>query len=137
MSKLQPFNEGDIVHKGDLLFQIDSRPYQHAYEQAVGQLEQAKANQQLQEVTFTRQQRLRDTGVIAKEDYDTALSNKNQAKAQVVSAQAAVDSAALNLEFTRVTAPIDGRVSRQLVHIGNLVQADSTELTTVVSVDPV
>ena len=132
-----PFREGDIVHKGDLLFQIDPRPYQHAYEQAIGQLQQAKANQQLQEVTFTRQQRLRDTGVIAKEDYDTALSNKNQAKAQVVSAQAAVDSAALNLEFTRVTAPIDGRVSRQLVDIGNLVQADTTELTMVVSVDPI
>jgi multidrug efflux pump subunit AcrA (membrane-fusion protein) len=64
-----PFNEGDIVHKGDVLFQIDPRPYQHAYEQAVGQLQQAKANQQLQEVTFTRQQKLRDTAVIAKEDY--------------------------------------------------------------------
>jgi membrane fusion protein, multidrug efflux system len=131
------FSEGDIVHKGDLLFQIDPRPYQHAYEQAVGQLAQAKANQQLQDVTFTRQQRLRETGVIAKEDYDTALSNKNQAGAQVVSAQAAVDSAALNLELTHVTSPISGRVSRQLVNIGNLVQADSTELTTVVSVDPI
>lgn len=57
-----PFSEGEIVHKGDLLFQIDPRPYQHAYEQAVAQLQQATANQQLQEVTFTRQQRLRDTG---------------------------------------------------------------------------
>src|ERR1700756_5237131 len=132
-----PFKEGDMVHKGDLLFQIDPRPYQHAYEQAVGQLQQAKANQQLQEVTFTRQQKLRETGVIAKEDYDTALSNKYQANAQVVSAQAAVDSAALNLEFTRVTSPIDGRVSRQLVNIGNLVQADTAELTKVVSVDPI
>jgi multidrug efflux pump subunit AcrA (membrane-fusion protein) len=73
---------------GDLLFQIDPRPYQHAYEQAVGQLQQAQANQQLQDVTFARQQRLRETGVIAKEDYDTALSNKGQAAAQVVSAQA-------------------------------------------------
>jgi RND family efflux transporter MFP subunit len=132
-----PFSEGDIVHKGDLLYQIDPRPYQHAYEQAIGQLQQAKANQQFQEVTFARQQRLRDTGVIAKEDYDTALSNKNQAEAQVVAAQAAVDSAALNLEFTRVISPINGRVSRQLVHIGNLVQADTTELTTVVSIDPI
>ena len=132
-----PFKEGNLVHKGDLLFQIDPRPYQHAYEQAVGQLKQAKANQQLQDITFTRQQRLRGTGVIAKEDFDTALSNKNQAEAQVVAAQAAVDSAALNLEFTHVTSPISGRVSRQLVNIGNLVQADSTELTTVVSVDPI
>ncbi|HWC15970.1 MAG TPA: efflux RND transporter periplasmic adaptor subunit, partial [Terriglobales bacterium] len=132
-----PFSEGDIVHKGDLLFQIDPRPYQHAYEQAVGQLQQAKANQRLQEVTFSRQEKLRDTAVIAKEDYDIALSNRNQAEAQVGSSQAAVDSAALNLEFTRVTSPIDGRVSRQLVNIGNLVQADTTELTTVVSVDPI
>jgi RND family efflux transporter MFP subunit len=132
-----PFKEGDIVHKGDLLFQIDPRPYQHAYEQAVGQLQQARANQQLQDVTFARQQRLRETGVIAKEDYDTALSNKNQAAAQVISAQAALDSAQLNLEFTHVTSPIDGRVSRQLVNIGNLVKADSTQLTTIASIDPI
>src|SRR6266403_166572 len=132
-----PFKEGDIVHKGDLLFQIDPRPYQDAYDQAVGQLQQAQANQQLQDATFARQQRLRETGVIAKEDYDTALSNKNQATAQVVSAQAARNSAQLNLEFTHVTSPIDGRVSRQLVNIGNLVQADSTPLTTVVSIDPI
>jgi RND family efflux transporter MFP subunit len=132
-----PFKEGDIVHKGDLLFQIDPRPYQHAYEQAVGQLQEAQANQQLQNVTFERQQRLRETGVIAKEDYDTALSNKSQSAAQVTSAQAALDSARLNLEFTHVTAPIDGRVSRQLVNIGNLVQADPTQLTTIVSIDPI
>ena len=132
-----PFKEGDIVHKGDLLFQIDPRPYQDAYEQTVGQLQQAQANQQLQNVTFERQQRLRETGVIAKEDYDTALSNKNQAAAQVISAQAALNSARLNLEFTHVTSPIDGRVSRQLVNIGNLVQADSTQLTTIVSIDPI
>ena len=132
-----PFKEGDLVHQGDLLFQIDPRPYQDAYDQAVGQLQQAQANQQLQDVTFARQQRLRETGVIAKEDYDTALSNKNTAAAQVVSAQAARNSAQLNLEFTHVTSPIDGRVSRQLVNIGNLVQADSTRLTTIVSIDPI
>src|SRR5258706_1277327 len=132
-----PFKEGDLVHKGDLLFQIDPRPYQHAYEQAVGQLQQAQANQQLQDATFARQQRLREMRVIASEDYDTALSNKNQATAQVIAAQAARDSARLNLEFTHVTSPIGGRVSRQLVNIGNLVQADSTHLTTIVSIDPI
>jgi membrane fusion protein, multidrug efflux system len=131
-----PFKEGDIVHTGDLLFQIDPRPYQDAYDQAVGQLKQAQANQQLQDLTFVRQDHLRQTGVIAKEDYDTAVSNKSQAAAQVISAKAAVNSAQLNLEFTRVISPIDGRVSRQLVNIGNLVQADSTQLTTVVSIDP-
>jgi RND family efflux transporter MFP subunit len=132
-----PFKEGDIVHKGDLLFQIDPRPYQDAYDQAVGQLKQAQANKQLQDATFERQDHLRQTGVIAKEDYDTAVSNKSQAAAQVVSAQAAVNSAQLNLEFTHVTSPIDGRASRQLVNIGNLVQADATQLTTVVSIDPI
>jgi RND family efflux transporter MFP subunit len=132
-----PFKEGDLVHKGDLLFQIDPRPYQHACEQAVGQLRQAQANRELQDVTFARQQRLRETGVIAKEDYDTAFSNKNQAAAQAIAAQAALSSAQLNLEFTHVTSPIDGRVSRQLVNLGNLVQADSTQLTTIVSIDPI
>jgi multidrug efflux system membrane fusion protein len=132
-----PFKEGDIVHKGDLLYQIDPRPYQDVYDQALGQLKQAQANLQLQEVTYERQSRLQQTNVIAKEDYDTALSNKNQAAAQVISAQAAVNAAQLNLEFTRVVSPIDGRVSRQLVNIGNLVQADSTQLTTIVSLDPI
>jgi RND family efflux transporter MFP subunit len=132
-----PFKEGEIVHKGDLLYQIDPRPYQDAYDQALGQLKQAQANQQLQDLTFERQQRLQQSNVIAKEDYDTAFSNKNQAAAQVISAQAAIKAAELNLEFTRVTSPIDGRVSRQLVNIGNLVQADSTQLTTIVSVDPI
>jgi membrane fusion protein, multidrug efflux system len=132
-----PFKEGDMVHKGDLLYQVDPRPYQDAYDQALGQLKQAQANQQLQEVTYARQAHLQQTNVIAKEDYDTALSNKNQAAAQVISAQAAVNAAQLNLEFTRVVSPIDGRVGRQLVNIGNLVQADSTQLATVVSVDPI
>jgi membrane fusion protein, multidrug efflux system len=132
-----PFKEGDLVHKGDLLFQIDPRPYQHANDQAVGQLQQAQANRQLQDATFARQQRLRELRVIANEDYDTALSSKNTAAAQVVSAQAALNSAQLNLEFTHVTSPINGRVSRQLVNIGNLVQANSTELTTIVSIDPI
>jgi multidrug efflux system membrane fusion protein len=132
-----PFKEGDMVHKGDLLYQIDPRPYQDVYDQALGQLKQAQANHQLQEVTYQRQAHLQQTNVIAKEDYDTALSNKNQAAAQVISAQAAVNAAQLNLEFTRVVSPIDGRVGRQLVNIGNLVQADSTQLTTIVSIDPI
>jgi RND family efflux transporter MFP subunit len=99
------FKEGDIVHKGDLLYQIDPRAFQDAYDQALAQLKQAQANQQLRDVTFERQQRLRESNVIAKEDYDTALSNKNQAAAQVISAQAAVNAARLNLEFTRLTSP--------------------------------
>lgn len=132
-----PFKEGDLVRTGDLLFQIDPRPYQDAYDQAVGQLERARANEKLQDITFKRQERLQATGVIAKEDYDTAQSNKSTAAGDVIAAQAEVNAAKLNLEFTHVISPIDGRVSRQLVNIGNLVQADSTRLMTVLSIDPI
>jgi membrane fusion protein, multidrug efflux system len=131
------FRAGDRVYKGDLLFVIDPRPYQAALDQANAQLRQAQANQQLQEANFARQDRLRQSGVIAKEDYDTALSNRNQAAAQVLSNSAAVESAKLNLTFTQVTSPITGRISREQVTVGNLVQADSTLLTNIVSVDPI
>ena len=131
------FRAGDMVNKGDLLFVIDPRPYQAVLDQANAQLRQAEANQQLQDANFARQDRLRQTGVIAKEDFDTALSNKNQAAAQVLAAQAAVESAKLNLTFTQVTSPVIGRISREQVTVGNLVQADSTLLTNIVSVDPI
>ena len=65
-----PFKEGDLVHQGDLLFQIDPRPYQDAYDHAVAQLQRAQASQKLHDITFERQERLQSTGVIAKEDYD-------------------------------------------------------------------
>ena len=103
-----PFKEGDLVRTGDLLFQIDPRPYQDAYDQAVGQLERARANEKLQDITFKRQERLQATGVIAKEDYDTAQSNKSTAAGDVIAAQAEVNGAKLNLEFTHVISPIDG-----------------------------
>src|SRR6476660_6652007 len=117
------FRAGDLVNKGDLLFVIDPRPYQAALDQASAQLRQAEANQQLQEANFARQDKLRQTGVIAKEDFDTALSNKSQAAAQVLAGQAAVESAKLNLTFTQVTSPIIGRIGRAQVTVGNLVQA--------------
>jgi RND family efflux transporter MFP subunit len=131
------FKAGDRVYKGDLLFVIDPRPYQAALDQAQANLRQALANQQLQEANFARQDRLRQSGVIAKEDYDTALSNKNQAAAQVLANTAAVETAKLNLGFTQVTSPVTGRISREQVTVGNLVQADSTLLTNIVSIDPI
>jgi multidrug efflux system membrane fusion protein len=131
------FRAGDSVNKGDLLFVIDPRPYQAVLDQAKAQQRQAEANQQLQDANFARQDRLRQTGVIAKEDYDTALSNKNQAVASVLAAQAAVESAQLNLTFTQIISPIRGVISRELVTVGNLVQTDTTLLTNIVSVDPI
>jgi RND family efflux transporter MFP subunit len=131
------FKAGDLVNRGDLLFVIDPRPYQATLDQAKAQQREAEANQLLQDANFARQDRLRQTGVIAKEDYDTAVSNKSQAAARVLAAQASVESAQLNLTFTQVTSPIRGRISRELVTVGNLVQADTTLLTNIVSVDPI
>jgi RND family efflux transporter MFP subunit len=81
------FRAGDMVNKWDLLFVIDPRPFRAVQDQAEAQLRQAQANQQLQDANFARQDKLRQTGVIAREDFDTALSNKNQAAAQVLAAQ--------------------------------------------------
>jgi RND family efflux transporter MFP subunit len=131
------FRAGDTVNKGDLLFVIDPRPYQAALDQAQAQEREAEANQQLQDANFARQDKLRQTGVIAKEDFDTALSNKNQAVARVLAAKASVESAQLNLTFTQVISPIRGMISREQVTVGNLVQTDTTLLTNIVSVDPI
>src|SRR5580704_6838737 len=131
------FKAGDLVNKGDLLFVIDPRPYQAVLDQAQAQQRDAEADQQLQDANFARQERLRQTGVIAKEDFDTALSNKNRAAARVLEARASVESAQLNLTFTQITSPIAGRISREQVTVGNLVQADTTLLTNIVSVHPI
>ena len=86
---------------------------------------------------FTRAQQLFQNKVTSKEEYDTSVAGRNQAEAEFAQAQASVNSAQLNMDFTEVKSPILGRISRQLVTRGNLVQADSTVLTTVVSVDPI
>ncbi len=132
-----PFKEGNIVKKDDLLYVIDPRPYQAALDQAAGQLKQAQAQQELNARNFTRAETLNATKVSSKEEFDQAATNRNQAEAQVATAQAAVDAAKLNLEFTQVKSPIGGRVSRQDVTVGNLVSSDSTVLTNIVSVDPI
>ena len=132
-----PFKEGTIVKKDDLLFVIDPRPYQAALEQAQGQFKQAQAQKELNDRNFTRAEKLQATNVSSKEEYDTAASARNQSDAAVATAQAAQDAAQLNLEFTQVKSPINGRVSRYDVTIGNLVANDSTVLTNIVSVDPI
>ena len=132
-----PLKEGDVVKKGDLLFLIDPRPSQAALDQAVGQLNLAQSALNLAEENFKRAQELRATKVSSRQDFDIALTTRNQATSQLVSAKAAVETAQLNLDFTRITAPVEGRVSRAAVTVGNLVQADNTLLTTIVSVDPI
>ncbi len=131
------FKAGDVVDKDDLLFVIDPRPYQAILDQAQAQLRQADAQRGLQQANFERSDRLRQTGVISKEEYDSSVSQKNVAEAQYVAAQAAVNSAQLNVTFTKLTSPIRGRIGRELVTIGNLVQADNTLLTNIVRIDPI
>ena len=131
------FKDGQLVKPGDVLFVIDPRPYQDVLDQDKANLQSADAQRQLKEANFARAQRLFQSNVTAKEEYDTSVAQKNQAEAEFAQARASVNSAALNVEFTEVKSPIEGRISRQLVTRGNLVQADSTVLTKVVSVNPI
>ena len=131
------FSDGQLVQPGDLLFVIDRRPYQDALDEATANLKDAEANRQLQEANFARAEQLYQTKVTSKQDFDTSVAQKNQAEAKTAQARAQVNTAQLNLDWTQVKAPIAGRMSRQLVNRGNLVQADSTVLTTLVSVDPI
>ncbi len=131
------FKAGEVVNQNDLLFVIDPRPYQAAYDQANGQLRQAEAQQKLNNLNLARADELRAKNVIAKQDYDNAVSQKNVSDAQVIAAQAAVESAQLNLDFTEIKAAVTGRIGREQVTVGNLVQADSTLLSTLVSVNPI
>jgi RND family efflux transporter MFP subunit len=131
------FAEGSEVHKGDLLFAIDPRPYQATREHAQAELALAKARSALAVSESARAQRLLTAHAISQEEHDQRVSEVSQATANVAAAQAAVDTAQLNLEFTRVTSPIDGRVSRAIVTAGNYVTAGETTLTSVVSLDPI
>jgi membrane fusion protein, multidrug efflux system len=131
------FKEGQLVKPGDVLFVIDQRPYQHVLDQDKANLRKADAQRQLKLANFTRAQQLFQNRVTSKEEYDTSVAERNEAEAEFAQAQASVNSSQLNMDFTEVKSPILGRISRQLVTRGNLVQADSTVLTTVVSVDPI
>lgn len=131
------FKEGTEVKQGDPLFAIDPRPYQAALHSAEGTLSQNKATLSLAETDFVRAKELLQKNAIAQSDFDQAKSAVDVAKAKVESGEAAVETAKLNLEFCMITAPIDGRISRQLIDPGNMVQADQTPLTTIVSLDPI
>ena len=130
------FQEGSVVKKGDLLFQIDPRPFQAVLDQAKGQVAQWEAKLARAEADVVRDERLLPKGAASQKDLDQVVADRGEARAAIQSARAAVDQAALNLEFTKVTAPISGRISRYLITEGNLVTADTTLLTTIVSIDP-
>jgi membrane fusion protein, multidrug efflux system len=135
------FKDGDMVHKGDLLYVIDSRPFEAVAEQADGQLSDARAKTELAKRDLDRGLALVQTSAVSEQLVDQRRQALQTAHAAETIAEGALKAAQLNIEFTHVLAPITGRVSRHLVSAGNLVQGSdtgtSTLLTTIVSMDPI
>ena len=134
------FTEGKVVKRGDLLFIIDPRPYKADYDRAAADLKRYKTSLELAQIEQKRVQRLKETGAVSQEEVDERSSTVAQQEANVAGAEAALESAQLNMSFTRVISPIEGRVSRAEVTRGNLVTGGSnggTFLTSVVSIDPI
>jgi multidrug efflux system membrane fusion protein len=131
------FTEGSEVKKGDVLFVIDQRPYAAELKHAQAQLAQAKSALELAKSEKARATNLLAQHAISQEEYDTRSSGDEQAQANVQLAESALDTAALNMTYTKVTSPINGRISRANITLGNLVTNGQTLLTTVVSLDPI
>jgi RND family efflux transporter MFP subunit len=132
------FTEGSDVRRGQVLFEIDPRPYAAELERALAELERQRTRRGLAGSEVARAERLLAVQAISREEFDTRTSARTQGDAEVRAAQAAVTAARLNLEWTRVRAPIDGRVGRAEITEGNLVQAaGGAPLTTVVSKSPI
>jgi membrane fusion protein, multidrug efflux system len=131
------FQEGAEVRQGDVLFEIDPRPYQEDAARAAAELERARTRLAQTASEAERASRLVAVEAISREEAESRTSSRGEALAAVHSAQAALRNARLNLEWTRVRAPISGRVSRAEITPGNLVQAGTSLLTTMVSMDPV
>jgi RND family efflux transporter MFP subunit len=133
--------EGQIVKKGDLLFIIDPRPFEAALASAKAQLAQATARLELANRQLARTGQLRKQDFVAASAYDERVQEQRVAAATVAIAKAAIRTAELNLEFTRIVAPVSGRVGRREVSVGNLVTGGAgtgnTLLTTIVSIDPI
>ncbi len=133
----QDYKEGTSVHKGDVLFEIDPRPFEASLAQAEGLLAQAKAQLGKAEEDVSRYTPLARDRAVSQEELDTAVQSRMAAAAQVASAQAGVDQARLLLGFTRVISPIDGIAGLIRAQIGDLVGPATGVLTTVSNVDPI
>jgi membrane fusion protein, multidrug efflux system len=131
------YEEGQEVRKGGLLFVIDQRPYRAALDRAQANLERARSEARLAQAQDVRAQTLIEAQAISREEFETRKAATSGTNAAVRAAEAAVTAAKLDLQFTEVRSPIDGRAGRALMTEGNLAQADATLLTTVVSQDPV
>jgi RND family efflux transporter MFP subunit len=134
------FTEGALVKKDEVLFEIDPRPYQRMLDQAKAKVAQDEAQLKYDEAEYQRYLRLAPTGAVSQSDLDKTSAARGVDLANVAADKAVVASRQLDLEYTKVTAPISGRVSRYVVTVGNLIQSGDqnggTLLTTIVSVDP-
>ncbi|MBS0848975.1 efflux RND transporter periplasmic adaptor subunit [Citrobacter sp. JGM124] len=132
------FTEGSDVQAGVSLYQIDPAPYQAAYNSANGDLVKAQANANIMQLTVKRYQKLLGTQYISQQDYDQAVANAQQANAAVVAAKAALESARINLAYTKMTSPISGRTGISSVTEGALVTSgQANALVTVQQIDPI
>ncbi|WP_210411821.1 efflux RND transporter periplasmic adaptor subunit [Noviherbaspirillum sp. UKPF54] len=133
----QAFKDGTPVKKGDLLFVIDQKPYSTALAQAKANLQQARASHLNSEQTLARFRKLIDSRAISQQDLEGAIAKERADAASVLSGEAQVRQAQLNLDYTAIRSPRDGLISRALIKPGGLVVASSTLLTTVYSQDPI
>ncbi|EJF5437049.1 multidrug efflux RND transporter periplasmic adaptor subunit AcrA [Salmonella enterica] len=132
------FVEGSDIEAGVSLYQIDPATYQATYDSAKGDLAKAQAAANIAELTVKRYQKLLGTQYISKQEYDQALADAQQATAAVVAAKAAVETARINLAYTKVTSPISGRIGKSSVTEGALVQnGQASALATVQLLDPI
>ena len=130
------FKDGDEVKEGDLLFEIDNRPYKASLNRSEATLAQSEAHLKRLDADYRRVSNLYSRGNASREEFDKSIGDRSEAEANVGVARADYELAKLNMTFTRITAPISGMLSRRLVDPGNLVQADTTPMTTIVSLDP-
>jgi RND family efflux transporter MFP subunit len=131
------FKDGAVVKKGDVLFVIDRRPFHLAHSQADANVAVARTKLDFARAEFERTERLARTGNAPERAVDERRQQFHAAQAELAGATAALDQARLDLGFTEIRAPIAGRISRRLVTEGNLVEANATLLTTIVSLDPI
>lgn len=134
-----PFKEGAEVKAGDLLYEIDPRPYQALVDFSVGQVAANKAQVKLAKANNVRAKAIAEKSptAISQQDLDSYQAAEDEALANLEMSKGTLDTNQLNLTFTKVIAPIDGEVSRYYLTVGNLVTQDSTVLTTIVSRDPI
>ena len=132
------YREGQLVKRGDLLFRIDPRPFQAALDQAQGQLASARATLERERLDVVRYTPLVKQGAVSQQEYDNAVQNERGAQASVQAAQAAVETAKINLGFTEIRSPVDGIVGVAQAQLGDFVGPSSAEpLTAVSQLDPI